>query len=293
VVNEWNPGWGQSTALSTFEVDGNPMLKYDFLNYTGIVTDYGNPTDLSAMEYVHFDYWTNDAEFLGFKIVNTTQPDGSPEKEFEYTVSDIEAGKWVSVDIPLSEFTTDMSAITQMLFVSNGVTVFIDNLYYWKEPDATLATGPLPLNFEENFALDSFDGGATEVVDNPDTSGNNSGKVLQLVKNAGQPWAGSKITVNEPFEISEGTTITMKVWSPRSGLDLLIKFEDATPWPNTKATAELTQTTTTTGWQELTYTVTGVDGSVDYNNLVLIMDNGTQGDGSSNYTIYVDDISKN
>ena len=32
---------------------------------------------------------------------------------------------------------------------------------------------------------------------------------------------------------------------------------------------------------------------IEFYNIVLIMDNGTQGDGTANYTIYVDDISQN
>ena len=92
---------------------------------------------------------------------------------------------------------------------------------------------------------------------------------------------------------TESITISAKVWSPRAGLKLLMKFEDAAPWPATKATAEITATTTVANaWELLTFTITGVDASLEYYNLVLIMDNGTQGDGSSNYTIYVDDIAK-
>ena len=64
------------------------------------------------------------------------------------------------------------------------------------------------------------------------------------------------------------------------------------PWPNTKATAEITATTTVTGgWETLSFTLTGVDAATNYNNMVLIMDNGTQGDGTDNFTIYIDDIS--
>ena len=291
-VTEWNPGWGQSTQLTSFVIDGDNVLKYDYLNYTGIVTDYGNPTDISSMEYVHFDYWTNDAESIGFKIVNTSQADGTPEKEDEETVSDIVEGKWVGVDIPLADFTTDKSGITQMLFVSNGVTVFIDNLYFWKEASDGAEAGALPLNFETDYELSSFDGGEISVIDNPDTNGNASAKVIQLIKGAGQTWAGSKITSNLPFGLSESIVVTAKVWSPRAGLNLLMKFEDAVPWPNTSATAEITATTTVANaWEELTFVVTGVNSALEYNNLVLIMDNGTQGDGSSNYTVYIDDIS--
>ena len=73
-----------------------------------------------------------------------------------------------------------------------------------------------------------------------------------------------------------------------------MKYENNAPWPDTKATAEITATTTVANaWEVLTFTITGVDASLEYNNLVLIMDNGIKGDGSSAYTIYVDDIAKN
>jgi len=134
-VNEWNPGWGQSTILTNYTIGDDNILQYDLLNYTGIVTDYDNPTDLSKMEYVHFDYWTTDAESIGFKIVNTNEPDG-PTKESEVVISEITKGEWVSVDIALSEYTTNMSEITQMVYSSTGVTVFIDNLYFHKAPSA-------------------------------------------------------------------------------------------------------------------------------------------------------------
>jgi len=135
-VSEWNPGWGQTTLLTNFIINDDNILQYDLLNYTGIVTDYGNPTDLSQMEFLHFDYWTTDAESIGFKIVNTNQPDG-PTKESEVVISEITTGKWVSVEIPLSDYTTNMSEITQMLFSSTGASVFIDNLYFYKEPTAS------------------------------------------------------------------------------------------------------------------------------------------------------------
>lgn len=130
-VNEWNPGWGQTTTLAEVLIGTNKILKYGLLNYTGIVTDYGNPTNLTSKTKVHFDYWTPDATSLGFKIVNTSFGNGDPKKESIVHLSTVTTGSWVSVDIPLSDFTTDKSAITQMLFESSGGTVFIDNLYFY------------------------------------------------------------------------------------------------------------------------------------------------------------------
>ncbi len=290
-LSEVNPNWGQSTTLTEIQVDGDNIWVYNALNYTGIVTDYGNPTDLSSMESVHFDYWTSNATTLGLKLVNTSYADGDPLKEDIEEVGTVTQGEWVSVDIPLSDYTTDVSGITQLLFDTLGNTsdVFIDNLYFYRAPTTT--SGVTPIDFEEDFELSSFDGGDISVVANPDTNGNSSSMVARMIKNAGQPWAGSKITIPEQFSFPN-TTVTAKVWSPRTGLNLLMKFEDAVPWPNVTASAEITATTTVANaWEELTFDFSGIDTSIEFYNLVMIMDNGTQGDGTDNYTIYIDDIS--
>ena len=289
-LSELNPNWGQSTVLTEVQVEGNNTWFYSNLNYTGIVTDYGNPTDLSAKEFVHFDYWTPDATQLGLKIVNTSYADGDPLKEDIEIVDDIVIGEWRSVEIPLEDYTTDLSGVTQLLFDSMGSgtpIVYIDNLYFYKQPSNSTAQ---VINFESGYTLSSFDGGDISVIANPDTNGNSSGNVAQLVKGAGQPWAGSKITLDNPFDISN-PVVTVKVWSPRVGLNLLMKFEDDVPWPNNTGSAEITATTTVANqWETLTFDHSGISSSIDWYNMVLIMDNGTQGDGSANYTIYLDDF---
>ena len=153
------------------------------------------------------------------------------------------------------------------------------------------------LDFEPQQDLRSFDGGDISIVTNPDqdpANGNESSTVAKLVKDAGQVWGGSVITVSEPLSFVNSTTVTAKVWSPRVGLNLLIKFEDATPFPNTIASAEITATSTVANqWEVLTFDFAGISTDIDFTNVVLIMDNGTEGDGSDNYTIYVDDIDIN
>jgi len=141
-ANEWNPGWGQTTTLTTVQINGNNTLKYEALNYTGIVLNYDSPTDLTNRNYVHFDYWTNDATSLGFKIVNTSQPNGAT-KESQVDLTSITIGAWKSVDIPLSQYTTNLTGITQLLFASSGATVYIDNLYFYQQLAAAPST-PAP-----------------------------------------------------------------------------------------------------------------------------------------------------
>ena len=73
----------------------------------------------------------------------------------------------------------------------------------------------------------------------------------------------------------------------------MMKFEDAVGWPNTTATAEVTATTTKANeWEELLFDFSGASSSVEWYNLVMFIDNGTMGDGSSNFTIYIDDITQ-
>ncbi|TWO34028.1 hypothetical protein E1J38_004425 [Seonamhaeicola sediminis] len=129
-ISELNPNWGQTTTLTTVDINGNNIWLYEALNYTGIVTDYGNPTNLSGMDYVHFDYFTPDAEKLGLKIVNTVV--GQEDVIF---VDRIVRGTWVSVTVPMSKFNVDASQITQMLFDTEGgsAKVYIDNLYFYSD----------------------------------------------------------------------------------------------------------------------------------------------------------------
>ena len=209
----------------------------------------------------------------------------------EITATTTVANQWEELIFDFTGISGAIDFNNLVLIMDNGTqgdgtadyTIYVDDI----------TTSP-ELNLEPNVGLSSFDGGDIKIIDNPDAAvTNTSERVAKMVKNAGQPWAGSKITVNSPFSFIGGTGVKVKVWSPRAGLNLLLKFEDATPWPNTVASAEVTATTTVAnGWEELTFSFSGISTSVDFNNLVLIMDNGTQGDGSNDYTIYIDDITQ-
>jgi hypothetical protein len=295
VSTDYFPDWGQAgqgSSWALFDLNGDKMLQYNKLSYQG--NQINSAVNVTNMEYLHMDVWTATD---GLKLETSLISLSSGEKPVTRT---LEGNKWNSIDIPISAFTSQglsVADIHQLKYVGNPWatgTVFIDNIYFYKSPSVSV----LPLTFESgnlnNITFDGFDGGATTVVDNPNNNGNSSAKVLKLVKGSGQTWAGSKITSTIPFDFTNSTTITAKVWSPRAGLELLMKFEDATPWPNTVATAEKKATTTLANqWETLTFNFSGLNKAVEWKNIVLIMDNGTQGDGTSNYTIYVDDIKLN
>lgn len=118
---DFNPNWGQATVVTQEEVAGNNTLKYETLNYQG--TAFANAIDISGMTMLHIDYWTTDSTgFNGF-LIST----GPAETAHAFTVT---TGEWVSVDIPLSEFTdVDLTDVIQMKFDGNG-TIYLDNIYF-------------------------------------------------------------------------------------------------------------------------------------------------------------------
>lgn len=301
-TSEWNPNWGQSTSLSEVTIGSNKILKYSALNYTGIVTDYGNPTNLSSMTYVHFDYWTPDATSLGFKIVNTSISSG-PTKESQVDLPSVTKLNWVSIDIPLSDFTTDRSAITQLVLASSGGTVFIDNLYFYRNPSVSMV---LPIDFEStslNYNWIGFGNAGygpipTAVVTNPDKSGSNvSNKVLKITKTAGsQTWAGASQNLDSKLDFTNGTKVKIAVWSPKANSTILFKMEDSSSPKdgngNPTVFVEVQATTTTSNaWEILTFdltTASSFNSSKSYDRVIVFPDFGVS--NSSELIYYFDEI---
>ncbi|EMY80637.1 hypothetical protein ES731_08405 [Psychroflexus gondwanensis] len=146
-VTELPTEWSD-TNFEEVIIEGDNTIKYSNLAFTGIVTDYGNPTDLTDMDYVHFDYWTPDASALGFKLVNTV----IGEEDIEF-VEPITSGQWVSVKFPLADYAMDRSQVTQLLFdtAGNPATVYIDNLYFSKDvAQQPTASAPVPTQDASN-----------------------------------------------------------------------------------------------------------------------------------------------
>ncbi len=126
----FNPNWGQSTVVTMdFPVDGNNTLRYENLNYQGTnlgSVDGGVPQDVTAYEYLHVDFWTDNSTALNFYIIDQSAG------EVSYSLP-ITFEEWVSVDIPLSHFTDggeDLTDVHQFKVDGNG-TIWFDNWYFW------------------------------------------------------------------------------------------------------------------------------------------------------------------
>ncbi|ULQ55227.1 hypothetical protein KJS94_11295 [Flavihumibacter rivuli] len=150
----------------------------------------------------------------------------------------------------------------------------------------------LPIDFEiatQPYPFINFDGGNTTVINNPHPGGlNASARVGKMVKSPGQPWGGSLISLGGPIDFSTNKIFRMKVYSPRVGAKVLLKVENAT---NGSISFEKeVQTTKDNEWEELGFDFRDINTSNSYQNIVLIFELGTPGDGSANFTFYFDDI---
>ncbi len=150
----------------------------------------------------------------------------------------------------------------------------------------------LPLDFEtvgQTYTFNNFDGGQVSIIDNPNSSGiNKSSKVGKMVKNPGQTWGGSLIALTSPIDFSANKIMRMKVHSPRVGAKVLLKVENLTD-PGINFEKQVL-TTKADQWEELVFDYRTIDATKNYSKVVLIFDNGTAGDGTSNFTFYFDEL---
>ncbi|WGD34252.1 T9SS type A sorting domain-containing protein [Olleya sp. YS] len=142
---DYNPNWGQSgfgSADTAYQPtgaggSGNVVLAYPNLNYQGI--DYNGAQNVSAMEFLHVDIWT-DGVAPNIYIISPGPV------ETAYAIPNV-SGSWQSIDIPLSSFSpVDLTNVIQFKFDGGTGTeaIYVDNLYFWKNPtaagtDATLS----------------------------------------------------------------------------------------------------------------------------------------------------------
>lgn len=166
------------------------------------------------------------------------------------------------------------------------------------DPDEGEELQDLPLSFNmdtddidwDGFTFFPFEGAALERIDNPDATGlNESDYVLQYTKAEGQPWAGFFYDTEEVMEITDETTFTLKVWSPRADIQGLLKLE-MQDFPDVN-TGDLFADINTSGeWIELEWDLSGVDAD-PYDRVVIIMDlQGDPGDGSDDFIWFLDDF---
>ncbi len=150
----------------------------------------------------------------------------------------------------------------------------------------------LPMDFEgtlETSDFIDFDGGGATVKANPQINGiNTSATVVELIRNGGQVWAGSKIILDSKLDFSTNNAIRMKVYTAAPvGTAVNFKIEDAA---DGDVFVEVSGVTTVqNAWETIEWDFSGTAAST-YDALVFLFDLGNTGDGSATSTFLFDDI---
>jgi len=151
-VDTWNTRWQFSTAEDfDLQVAGNDVKRYRDLNFVGI--EFTSQTiNASAMTHFHIDIWTPDPTDLpaAFRVLlvdfgaNGTFDGGDDSShELSFTRPTLVSEQWVSLDIPLSNFTglVNRAHLAQLVLSGDLPNVYIDNVYFYKA-GAVVTTGP-------------------------------------------------------------------------------------------------------------------------------------------------------
>ena len=169
-------------------------------------------------------------------------------------------------------------------------TFYVDNIEQTESDPGTGGGGSLDdcggdlvndFETDDDSIFANFGGGVGTIIDNPDTSVNTSAKVGQYVKNAGEVFGGITIEVDPDIDFDSGV-FSIDVYSV-AVRQLLFKLEGLG--------IEVIVPTSGTGWETITYDFSSVVGNVGMvTAITLIMDNGTAGDGTADWTIQFDNI---
>lgn len=142
-VDTWKTDWS-SAFLEDVNIQGNPTKKYSLLDFVGIET-VANPIDATDMTQFHIDVWSANFTFFAVKLVDFGADGafgGGDDVEHQIDFTTPAQGEWVSLDIPLSDFTglTTRAHIAQYILVGQPTganTVFVDNVYFFNDPNST------------------------------------------------------------------------------------------------------------------------------------------------------------
>ncbi len=156
-VETWSADWDQADVTDV-QVAGNNVKKYTNLAFAGI--EFKSPTvNASTMTNFRIDIWTPDPTALPaalkIKLVDFGA-DGvfgggdDVESELSFTASTTPAlatGQWISMDIPLANFTglTTKGHVSQLIISGDPNTLYVDNvIFYKKGTTVNQPTDPAP-----------------------------------------------------------------------------------------------------------------------------------------------------
>lgn len=284
-------GNASNKVVKFFKADGAEV-------WAGGLVELPNPIDFSTESNITMDVWSPKAgATILMKVENSS--DNNTFHEVMTTTSTSNAWENITFDFGAIDQANEYSKVVVFMdfdVPGDGSDYYFDNITLGEGGGGNTGGNDddkivMPIDFEADieYTFDDFGNATTIVADNPDPSGENtSTKVGHYNKASGsEVWAGSFIDISENIDLSLGTTITMKTWSPKTEIQVLLKFENKSdgdifvevPAVNTVADS----------WETLSFDFSALDASQEYGRVVIFFDFGNPGDGSD---FYFDDISQ-
>lgn len=231
-----NPDWGQSTALTGEVIGEGNMLKLASFNYQGI--DFaGNAQDVSGMDFLHLDMWTDNAETVNVFLIS----DGA-ETPVALTIN---TGVWEGYDISLSQFSevVDLAGVIQLKFDGGEgqQTIFLDNIYFYTGESQSSPSTAAPTPTHAAADVISIYSNAYTPIDGVDTNPNwgqataVTGEVVDgddMLKLAGLNYQGIDWAGNVQ-DVSGKTHVHIDVWTANAttiNLSLISSGPQETPY---------------------------------------------------------------
>ena len=236
-VDTWATGWLFSTAvLQEIQIEGDDVKLYTNLNFNGI--EFASQTiDVTEMTRFHMDIWTpiSTTPPAAFKILLVDFGangvfDGGDDVSSEVTFTAnttpaLETREWVQLDIPMSAFTglTTKGHLAQLVISGDLPTVYVDNVYFYKEGGGSVTepTEPAPTpTFPAGDVISLFSNPYTNVpvdtwsavwdqadVADVQIAGNDTKLYTNLV------FAGIEF-INQTVDATSMTHFLMDIWTP-------------------------------------------------------------------------------
>jgi hypothetical protein len=310
-------GFSQSLPIN-FEGDVTTADFVDFDGGTGIVTTNPMPAGSNNSSSVAQIIRDGGATWGGSKIilndnldfsvltkitmqVYTTAPIGTTVKfklEGSGTSVNVDAnttvsGAWETLEWIFSGTPNNLNEVVFMFDFGNigdgtaNSTFYFDDIDQIAGPTAPVPTS-LPIDFETSIVNTDFinyNEATATVISNPQINGiNTSETVCQIVRDGGAYYAGSKIFIDSPIDLSTMWHISMKVYTTAPvGTRIKLELENVSG-----ATSLDYLTTVTGGWETASWNFDGQ--ANDYDRIMFLFDFGNVGDGSATSTFLFDDV---
>ena len=132
----YTPEWGQQTQTIRVEVDGSNPYLLQGLNYQGFEFQR---YDVTGYKGLHIDIFPlGDATSIGIVPIWRNAADNANGKEIRYMATGLTPNQWNSIDIPMSDFSSDddgregTNVVYQLkIDEGNGKTYYLDNAYFY------------------------------------------------------------------------------------------------------------------------------------------------------------------